>query len=111
MGGTGAWALAMADPDRFAALIPICGTGICWNAASLVNLPIYVYHGDSDPIVPICESVNMVSCVNKKGGKAQIKILFGVGHNAWESAYRDDELLDWMLQQRRVISNDAQSYG
>ena len=92
----------MADPDRFAALAPICGTGISWNAGTLAKLPIYVYHGDIDPTVPILESINMVSWVNRKGGHAQIKILHGVGHNAWDTADGTDELLNWMLQQRRV---------
>ena len=103
MGGTGSWMLAMADPDRFAALAPICGTGIYWNTECLKNLPIYVYHGDADSLVPISESINMISSVNKKGGHAQIKILYGVAHSAWEQAYSDDSFLDWMLQQKRVV--------
>lgn len=106
MGGTGSWMLAMADPDRFAALAPICGSGICWNAECLKNLPIYVYHGDADSVVPICESMSMISNINKKGGHAQIKILYGVGHGAWVAAYSGDELLNWMLQQKRMISED-----
>ena len=32
MGGTGTWMLAMADPERFAAIAPVCGTGIYWYA-------------------------------------------------------------------------------
>ena len=102
MGGTGSWMLAMADPDRFAAVVPICGSGICWNAECLKNLPIYAYHGDADPVVPVHESVSMVSQVNKKGGNAQLKILSGVGHNAWEIAYQDDELLNWMLKHKQT---------
>ena len=34
------------------------------------------------------------------GGK--IKILYGVGHNAWDEAYRGDELYTWLLSHRRV---------
>ena len=49
------------------------------------------------------ESINMISSVNKKGGHAQIKILYGVAHSAWEQAYSDDSFLDWMLQQKRVL--------
>lgn len=30
MGGTGTWMLAMASPERFAAIAPVCGSGICW---------------------------------------------------------------------------------
>ena len=101
MGGTGTWMLAMADTERFAAIAPICGSGIVWNGGCLAHLPIYVYHGDCDDIVPITESIGMLRAVNKKGGKAQMKICYGVGHNAWDYAYTDDALLTWLLSQHK----------
>ena len=97
MGGTGAWMLAMAAPERFAALAPICGSGICWYGEVLTKIPIMVYHGDCDDIIPIQNSIEMVKAVNKRGGNAQIKILCGVGHNAWDVAYEGDELYTWLL--------------
>ena len=101
MGGTGTWMLAMADPNRFAAIAPICGSGIVWNGGCLAKLPIYIYHGDCDDVVPITESIGMLRAVNKNGGKAQLKICYGVGHNAWDYAYTDGSLLEWMLSQHR----------
>lgn len=101
MGGTGTWMLAMADPSRFAAVAPICGTGIYWNGGMLKYNPIFVYHGDCDDIVPVTESVNMVKMVNKNGGNAKIEIVYGVGHDSWEQAYGDDKLLNWMLSQNK----------
>ena len=102
MGGTGTWMLAMARPEMFAAIAPICGTGICWNAGCLKNVPIYVYHGDCDTTVPIHESISMVSAINRCGGNARLKICYGVGHGSWGEAYAGDELWKWMLDQRRV---------
>ncbi len=101
MGGTGTWMLAMAEPERFAAVAPICGTGIYWYGEVLVNTPVYMYHGDCDPTVPITESVNMLNSINKRGGNAQLKICYGVDHNAWDIAYDGDELMNWMLAQRK----------
>lgn len=101
MGGTGTWMLAMADPHRFAAIAPICGSGIVWNGEALAKLPIFVYHGDCDQAVPIMESISMLSSINKHGGKAQIKICFGVGHNVWNIAYDGDELVNWLLSHTR----------
>jgi predicted peptidase len=100
MGGTGTWMLAMADSERFAAIAPICGSGIYWYGEALVKTPVMVYHGDCDDIVPIYDSVEMVKSVNRRGGNAQIKILYGVGHNAWEEAYRGDELYTWLLSHK-----------
>lgn len=97
MGGTGTFLFAMANPDKFAAIAPICGSGIVWYAEALQNIPVYMYHGDCDDIVPISESVTMLTKINKRGGNAQLKILYGVGHNAWDYAYEGDELVNWLL--------------
>ncbi|MBQ4087417.1 MAG: dienelactone hydrolase family protein [Clostridia bacterium] len=101
MGGTGTWMLAMAAPERFAAIAPICGTGIYWFGEALVDIPIMIYHGDYDEIVPLSESISMVNSVNKRGGNAQIEICYGLGHNAWDIAYADDTLVNWFLQYRK----------
>ena len=100
MGGTGTWMLAMAAPERFAAIAPICGSGIYWHGTVLVKTPIMVYHGDCDDIVPIHDSIEMITSVNKRGGNAQIKILYGVGHDAWNAAYQGDELYTWLLSHK-----------
>jgi len=98
MGGTGTWMLAMAAPHKFAAIAPICGSGIYWNAVSIKDIPVFMYHGDCDEVVPITESVNMLNAINKNGGDAQLKICYGVGHNAWDYAYADETLIQWMLE-------------
>ena len=100
MGGTGTWMLAMAAPERFAAIAPICGSGICWYGGALKEIPIMVYHGDCDDIVPIENSIEMIKSVNQRGGNAQIKILYGVKHNAWDIAYAGDQLYTWLLSHR-----------
>lgn len=99
MGGTGTWMLAMADSKRFAAIAPVCGSGICWNADSIKDIPICVYHGDCDDIVPIYESITMVKNINRIGGNAKIEICYGVGHNAWDVAYSGRKLEEWLLSQ------------
>lgn len=98
MGGTGTWMLAMAAPEKFAAIAPICGSGIYWYAGVLKDIPVFMYHGDCDDVVPISESVDMLNSINKRGGNAQLKICYGVKHNAWDYAYTDDSLIDWMME-------------
>lgn len=101
MGGTGTWMLAMAAPERFAAIAPICGSGIVWYGRMLKDVPILVYHGDCDDIVPIQSSMEMITSVNRSGGNAKIKVLQGVKHNAWDAAYEGDELYTWLLSHKR----------
>ena len=102
MGGTGTWMLGMAAPERFCCLVPVCGSGIGWNAGAVKDVPVYMYHGDCDEAVPITESITMLQGINKRGGKAQLKICYGCGHPVWNQAYSDDALIDWMMSQRRV---------
>jgi predicted peptidase len=101
MGGTGTWMLTMAEPERFAAVAPICGSGIYWYGKQFANIPVMVYHGDCDDIVPVSNSVEMVSSVNRNGGHAEIKICYGCGHNAWDVAYAGDELANWLLSHKK----------
>ena len=98
MGGTGTYMLAMAAPERFAAIAPICGSGICWYAGALKNIPTYIFHGDCDTVIPITESTTMLKNINLSGGNAKMDIYNGVGHNAWDYAYKGDKLYKWMLK-------------
>jgi len=91
----------MADPSRFACLVPVCGSGIVWNAGCVKKIPIRMYHGDCDDIVPITESITMLRAINKNGGHAELIICYGVGHNAWDTAYADYNLVDWILAQKK----------
>jgi dipeptidyl aminopeptidase/acylaminoacyl peptidase len=72
----------------------------------LKDVPIMVYHGDLDTVVPINESMHMIESVNKKGGNAQIKILYHTGHDAWVDAYKNDELWKWFLSHKRENRNE-----
>lgn len=101
MGGTGTWMLAMAAPERFAAIAPVCGSGICWNGAAVRDIPVMMYHGDCDSAVPITESVNMLTAVNRSGGSAQLEICYGTEHNAWDFAYSDNRLINWLLSHEK----------
>ena len=103
MGGTGTYMLAMAAPEKFAAIAPVCGSGIYWFGEALRDIPVMMYHGDLDDIVPIEESVTMLRAIHKRGGNAQLKILYGVTHRAWEAAYAGDELQNWLLSHRKEI--------
>ena len=105
MGGTGTFMLAMAAPERFAAIAPVCGSGIYWYGEVFVDIPVYMYHGDCDDIVPIQESISMLNSINKRGGNAKLKICYGVGHNAWDIAYAGDELAEWLLSHKKQTTD------
>jgi len=101
MGGYGSWDLAARMPERFAALIPICGGGDEATAATLKPLPIWCFHGDADTVVPVERSRTMVEAVKAAGGTVQYTEFTGVGHDSWTPAYRDPATLEWLFDQRR----------
>lgn len=100
MGGYGTWAMASNSPKRFAAVVPICGGGDPTKAANLVDVPIWVFHGDQDKPVPFEKSVKMVDAIKKAGGtKVRFTTMENVGHNCWSAAYATPELYQWMFAQ------------
>lgn len=101
MGGYAAWQLAMSVPDAFAALVPICGGGMYWNASRLKNTPVWAFHGAIDPVVSVEESVKMVEKINAKGGNARLTIYPETGHNAWEPTYENDEVYAFLLSHKK----------
>ena len=101
MGGYGSWQLAMSLPELFAAMVPICGGGMFWNAGRLVNVPVWAFHGALDPVIPAEESRRMVDAVNQAGGSARLTVYPQREHNAWSDTYSDPEVYRWLLQHRR----------
>lgn len=100
MGGTGTWLWLLANPERFAAAAPVCGSGITWYADRIVEKPVWAFHGDADAIVPCYESEHMIEALHRLGGQQKLTIFPGIAHNAWDYAYTE-ELIEWLLSQHR----------
>lgn len=97
MGGYATWQLAMSVPELFAAIVPICGGGMYWNAARLKNVPVWAFHGAKDGTVLLRESEILVEKINEKGGKARLTVYPENGHNAWDDTYSNPAIYEWLL--------------
>ena len=91
MGGYGTWGFASEHPGKFAAIVPICGGIHSTHAAEIPNYrnvddsadpytaiaqkigktPVWVFHGEADPIVPVTESRQMVAALKAAGGNVR----------------------------------------
>ncbi len=101
MGGYGSWGLAAAQPERFAAVAPICGGGDSNTAHLIKDIPIWTFHGDKDPTVPLAKSQEMVDAIRAAGGNPMFTIYPGVDHDSWTRTYESDEFWDWMMEQKK----------
>lgn len=95
MGGYGTWLTAMAKRELFRAIAPVCGGGMPWNAA-MINMPVYMVHGDCDTTVNVFYSDEIAEKLKEAGKEFIYRRLPGVYHNAWDYTY-DAELIDWLL--------------
>jgi predicted peptidase len=97
MGGYGTWLLATIHPDKFAAIVPICGGGNPKRVEPLKRTPVWVFHGAKDEIVPLSESENMVEALQAIGGNVKFTVYPDANHDSWTETYENPKLYDWLL--------------
>jgi len=104
MGGWGVWKMATSYPSRFAAIVPVCGRVdkyVGEKICRLKDVPVWVFHGGKDDVVPIADSEFMVGALRDCGGNVRYTVYPDAGHDAWTSTYSNPELYTWFLQQSR----------
>ena len=110
MGGYGTWSLGLAYPERFAAIVPICGGGERISVLlssrektrALKTLGVWAFHGAKDPVVPVEESERMVDMLKEVGVKeVKLTVYPEAKHDSWTETYNNPQLYDWLLQHQR----------
>ncbi len=104
MGGGGALRLALTRPDVWAAAALVCAApipGVEELAGNALNLPIRLFHGDLDPMVPVDSSRAWHRRLLNLGVPADYIEYPGVRHNAWDQAYKNGAIFDWFAKFRR----------
>ena len=109
MGALGVWGMIAAYPDVFAAAVPISGL---WDGSvdDLVDLPIWIFHGEKDEVVPVDRETMLRDRLEELGGNVRMTIYTdedfaaaGVTdpHGANVPTYSNQEMFDWMFDQKR----------
>jgi len=122
MGGYGTIHIALANPNRFAALVVVCGgllphptaTSVAksplipddvdpylYVAKALRKTPIWIFHGTDDQTIPVRESEQLAAAFTAVSGDVHFTEYPGTGHNAWDKAYAELELWRWLFHQQR----------
>ncbi len=117
-GGFGTWLLGAMHPDRFAALVPICGGikppsgkppkgSILYGVADpyaevarrLQHTPVWTFHGAKDGLVSVKETRKLVAALKAAGNDARYTEYPDLGHESWDRAYSTPELWSWLAAQ------------
>lgn len=100
MGGYGTWDLLQRFSKEIAAAVPICGWGEPTKANTMLDTPIWAFHGAEDTVVPVARTRNMVKAIRDQGGqKVRYTEYPYVGHNSWSPTFSTTELWDWLFAQ------------
>jgi predicted peptidase len=121
MGGNGTWYVAYRNPKRFAAVAPICswispefwkidpvvpadsGERYSALARQLRQVPIWIFHGEVDPVVTVDESRKAFAALQSAGASVQYSEVPGTGHDSWDPAYNSPKFWTWLFAQRRKL--------
>ncbi len=120
MGGRGTWYIAYRNPGLFAAAAPICawispsprfspqpvvpsdsGPHDAALARQLRDVPIWIFHGEMDRVVPVAGSREPAAAFKALGARARYTEYLGIDHNSWDATYASKEFTDWLFAQRR----------
>ncbi|MGH8080458.1 MAG: prolyl oligopeptidase family serine peptidase [Lysobacter sp.] len=120
MGGYGSYELALMQPERFAAVVPICGgfdppkakeheriaslggaLSLDEAAHKMAHIPFWIFHGGQDDVVPPQKSREMVAALKRAGAQVHYTEFAEAEHNSWDSAYADAKLWPWLFAQHR----------
>jgi len=101
MGGNGTWRLAMAYPDLFAAIAPVCGWGDSSRVAALTSIPVWAFHGKKDPVVAFERGASIVRALVAAGGNVKFTVYPEAGHDSWTETYDNPELYAWLMEQKK----------
>ncbi len=121
MGGMGTWKAISKSPTLFAAAMPICGAGDPFAVRMAVNVPVWAFHAEDDPIV-LAHDYQKEPFSQMAGTALMVASLRGAGnpevryteypagrmedlgnhpHASWVPAYADKEAKEWLFSQKR----------
>lgn len=123
MGGYGSWNIALDDPRRFAAIVPVCGAVLAPRAVRptlfveqvaheadpyatiaqrLRHTPIWIFHGALDDVVPPADDRRLHTAFQAAGARDVRYTEYPDGnHNAWDATYADPAMWAWLFAQKR----------
>ena len=110
-------------PDKARTQSPDDNAPYTEAAKKIGKTPVWIFHGGDDPVVPVTESRRMAEAMKAVLGQDTLytarpatkpvevpEVIYteypGVGHNSWEKAYADPDLISWLLTKSLLKKGD-----
>jgi len=102
MGGMGTFELLRRKPEWFAAAFAICGGDNTLNARIYAKkVPMWIFHGQKDSVVPFDHSTIMVAAIKAEGGNPKFTVYPNDDHNSWDDAFKEPGLIPWLFAHKK----------
>lgn len=101
LGGMGTFDLLTRYPEVFAAGFPICGAGDAATAGRFAKVPVWIFHGGDDKVVPVTYSRDYYKALKDLGADVKYTEYPGVGHNSWDNAFAEPGLIPWLFSNKK----------
>lgn len=102
MGGFGTLDLLSRPPNFVAAAIAICGGGDTSLVHNYKDIPLKIFHGAKDPVVPVELSRDLNQALIKVNGKHQYIEYPEGDHLVWNQAFEEEWLIPWLFAQKKI---------
>jgi predicted peptidase len=98
----GTFELLRRKPEWFAAAFSICGGDNTLNAKIYAKkVPMWIFHGQKDSVVPFDHSQIMVAAIKAEGGDPKFTVYPNDGHNSWDDAFKEPQLIPWLFAHKK----------
>jgi predicted peptidase len=101
MGGLAVWSLLQNYAGQWAAAIVICAYDTFTDIPAIAKVPLWVFQGDADMAVPVTTVRTMMNQLKKVHANLRYTEYHKTGHDAWNRAFAEPELLPWIAAQKR----------
>ncbi|WP_207424904.1 prolyl oligopeptidase family serine peptidase [Desertivirga brevis] len=101
MGGMGTFEILRRKDKTFAASFAICGGDHIANVKKYRRVPLWVFHGGKDDVVPPKHSEVVVNEMKKLGGSVRYTHYANANHNSWDPAFAEPGLLNWLFSHEK----------
>lgn len=101
MGAMGTYEILRRKPNVFASAFAICGGDHVENVKKYKHVPLWIFHGGKDSVVPIQKSEIVVNELKRLNSDVKFRVYPDANHNSWDPAFAEPDFLSWIFSYRK----------